>query len=96
MPYVEPRIDWAGKQYFILKKEDGPAIVEAERVEEALGQGAQYYPLANHPDYEGWVEIPESHFKKLEENECLNQIILALEQMECSEPSKKPEISCSL
>jgi hypothetical protein len=65
-------------------------------VEEALRQGAEYYALSNDPDYEGWVEMPESHFKKLEENECLEQILWAVNQGQCSKPSGQPGLSCSL
>ena len=96
MPYAEPQIEWAGKRYVILKRSDGPVIVESEMVEEALRLGAEYYPLSDDPGYEGWVEMDESHFRKLEENKCLEQILAAISQGEGSEPSQQMQISCSL
>ena len=51
---------------------------------------------SSNPDYEGWVEMPESHFKKLEENECLEQILEAVNQGEGFKQSQQQGISCSL
>jgi hypothetical protein len=53
--------------YAILRKGDRPLVVESSQFETALLQGAQSYPLTCNSDLECWLEIPDEHYRLLQE-----------------------------
>jgi hypothetical protein len=88
MPYaISPQFRAKEKQYVLVSMKDQPRIVELDHLEEALKEGAEYYPKANSAFNEDWIEIPDHHFRQLEQEGCLDE----MEWL--SEESADPEAS---
>jgi len=80
MQYITPRFRIRGTEYIVINKWDRPHIIELSRLDEEIKDGAQHYPLATDPDFAGWVEVPDDHFRLLESESCFDDSDVVFEE----------------
>jgi len=67
MKVVSRRVRDGATYYAVLKRDGRPVVIEEDRTDAALRQGAELYPEAGSPDRSGCIEVPDEHYRILKE-----------------------------